>query len=116
MKIKGYLVAALACLLIISVQAQELNVTFDLDDQDGIFLNRRTAEAFLMVHNPSEKKVGFETYWEIKTDDWQPLKSLRLYHEIEAGDSIRVDCPMYRFPSHGFFRYQVNVSTADWSK
>ena len=107
------LVIVLSSTIFARAQQSPLKISMDVNDKDGIITDRNTVQAFLTVKNDATVKIDFSTAWTILTDDHKPLKTLTLSHTALPNQSLRTDCPLYRFPGHGFYRIQAKVKTAE---
>jgi cephalosporin-C deacetylase len=109
--IKKIMASIILCCFILCVQAQDLplNIRLEVNDEDGVIINKNTIQAYLTVKNSDIQEVQFSAEWTILTDDWQPLKVVTLSETVEAGRSLRMDYPLFRFPAPGFYRIRVIV-------
>ncbi|NQU87052.1 MAG: acetylxylan esterase [Mariniphaga sp.] len=93
-------------------QDSSLKISLEVDDEDGILHEKNTIQAFLTIENTTERKIDFVTKWIILTDDWKQLKTLTLSHTVNPGQNLRTYCPLFRFPSHGFYRIRAEVTSS----
>ncbi len=109
------LLPILFMLMILSGLAQgpELQINQHVNDEDGILIDKNTVQTFLIIENKGEGKVDMAIHWTIMTDDWRPLKSMTVHRSVEPNQSIRADCPLYRFPGAGFYRVKAQVNVGD---
>lgn len=89
-----------------------LKISLDINDADGIYHEENTTQAFLTIENTTEREIDFGTKWTILTDDWKPLKTVTLSQTVHPNQNLRTDCPLFRFPNHGFYRIRAEVSVA----
>lgn len=94
-------------------QDSSLKIRLEVDDENGIFLEQNTIQAFLNVENTTERKIDFVTKWIILTDDWKQLKTLTISHSANPSQNFRAYCPLFRFPSHGFYRIRAEVTSSN---
>lgn len=93
-------------------QDSPLKISLDIDDEDGVIYEKNTIEAFLTIENTTERKIDFVTKWTILTDDWKPLKTLTISRTVNPRQNIRTYCPLFRFPSHGFYRIRAEFTSS----
>ena len=50
-----------------------LELKIDTDQPNGIFENNQQVQVFVLIHNHSEKSIGGQLIWQIKTDSGSHL-------------------------------------------
>ena len=93
-------------------QDSSLKISLEVDDEDGIFHEKNTIQAFLNIENATERKIDFVTKWILLTDDWKQLKTLTISSTVNPSQNLRTYCPIFRFPSHGFYRIRAEVTSS----
>ena len=93
-------------------QDSSLKISLEVNDEDGILHEKNTIQAFLTIENTTERKIDFVTKWIILTDDWKQLKTLTISRTVNPSQNLRTYCPLFRFPSHGFYRIRAEVTSS----
>ena len=106
------------CILFMSIlagwsQESTLKISLDVNDEDGILHGKNTVQAFLTIENSATSEIDLSIDWIILTDDVKPLKMLTLPNAINPNETLRSDCPLFRFPDYGFYRIQAKVRASN---
>jgi cephalosporin-C deacetylase len=91
-------------------QHSSLKTDLDIADKDGVFLKNEAVQTFLTIENTSNFEIEFTIKWSILTDDWKPLKTMPISSKIKSLQTLRMECPYFSFPNHGFYRIRTEIS------
>lgn len=90
-------------------QSKAIEITLDFNDEDGIFKSVKAVQSYLQIKNNTDVLVNLEIEWNIKTDDWQPLKKMILPAKVEGNSVLKAYCPLVEFPGAGFYQIAAKV-------